>query len=253
MSDYEPIARLYDAEHADFCGDIELYRNFCLRCNGAVLELGCGSGRVTVPLAESGHAVTGVDVVPAMLELARERAERAGVQDLVQLENRDVRTLSLPARFSLAIFPLNGFLHLPATQDQLDALASIRRALLPGGLLIVDLPNPHAILAPDRDGQMMVRRRFRLPGGGGATSWTTTRTDMASQVQHLYLSYDVPQVDGDVRRTSVEMDLRFVYRYEMEGLLRESGFVLDDVYGNYELDPYQDGSESMLFVAYRKK
>ena len=253
MSDYGPIARLYDAEHADLASDVELYRNFALRCDGAVLELGCGSGRVTVPLAQAGLSVTGMDLAPEMLELARERARSAGVTELILLEEGDVRMLSLPARFSLAIFPLNGFLHLLTARDQLDALASIHRALLPGGLLIVDLPNPHAVLAPDRDGHLLHRRRFHLPGEGMVSSWTMTRTDVANQVQHLCLSYDLSRRDGLVRRTTVEMDLRFVYRYEMEALLRESGFLVDDVYGSHDLDPYQDESETMLFVAYKAK
>lgn len=253
MSDYGPIARFYQAEHAELVGDIELYRNYALRCDGAVLELGCGSGRVAVPLAQSGLSVTGVDLDPTMLQLARDRVKQAGVDTLVRLDLADVRTLALSERYSLAIFPLNGFLHLLTVRDQLDALRCIHGALLPGGLLIVDLPNPHVVLAPDRDGQILLRHRFLSPDAGSVCSWTTTRTDMAVQTQHLTLSYDETRPEGSLRRTTVEMDLRFVYRYEMEGLLRASGFVVDDVYGSYDLDPYLDESENMVFVAYRPR
>jgi len=253
MSDYTPISRLYDAEHMDLVSDIELYRNFGRRCSGAVLELGCGSGRVSVPLAQAGLSVTGIDLSPAMLDLARQRAESAAVSARTRFEQADVRALGFSPHFSLAIWALNGFLHLATTKDQLDALARIHRALLPGGLLIVDLPNPHVVFDASRDGQMLLRRRFRSPGGGLASSWTIASTDMAGQVQHLVLAYDEPGPDGLVRRTTVEMDLRFVYRFEMAGLLRESGFILDDVYGSYDLDLYNDSSEIMMFVAYKPR
>lgn len=251
MSSYDLFAPLYDLEHADLADDIGMYLNFAARCDGPVLELGCGSGRVSVALAKAGFDVTGIDESAAMLALAREHAADAGVAARVRLQQCDVRRFTVAARFALAIYPLNGFLHLTSGDDQRAALGNIREALLPGGLLIVDLPNPHTTLVPGLDGQMILRRRFRSPEGHTWLSMTSTQTDLADQVQHLLLAYERVDDEGIVHRVTAQMDLRFVYRYEMEYLLNQAGFRLDDVYGTHDLDPYEGDSPNMVFVAFR--
>ena len=112
MSSYDLFARLYDFEHADLQDDIGLYLEFAARCDGPVLELGCGTGRVSLALVEAGHRVTGIDNSSAMLVLARLHAAAAGVSAQVLFRHEDVRSLDVEASFALAVFPLNGFLHL---------------------------------------------------------------------------------------------------------------------------------------------
>jgi len=251
MSSYDLFARLYDLEHEHFTEDVGLFRNFAARCDGPVLELGCGTGRVSIALAKAGSDVTGVDDSTAMLALAQSHAVDAELPARIRFGLCDVRSLEVEERFALAIYPLNGFLHLLTVKDQLSALRGVYQALLPGGLFIVDLPNPHTVFSPDVDGQLVLRRRFQSPDGPSISSFTSTQTDMANQIQHLTLIYDSVDGDGIVHRSTVEMDLRFVYRYEMVGLLRQVGFKVDALYGTYDLDPYETDSPLMLFVAHR--
>lgn len=251
MSDYDLFARFYDLEHRDFTQDIDMYRNFAARCDGPVLELGCGSGRVSVALARAGFDLVGIDSSAAMLALARLHAEDAGLAARLRFEQMDVRSFALEERFALALYPLNGFLHLGTVEDQRAALRGVYQALLPGGLAVIDLPNPHLAFTPDGDGQLVLRRRFPTPEGGEVLSLSSAQTDLAEQTQRLTLLYDEAGTEGAVRRTAVETELRFVYRYEMAALLREAGFKVDGVYGTYDLDEYAADSETMLFVAYR--
>jgi ubiquinone/menaquinone biosynthesis C-methylase UbiE len=251
MSSYDLFAQFYDMEHKDFCRDIELYRNYAVRCGGPVLELGCGSGRVSLALAKAGFNVMGVDNSATMLALARARITDAGLGERIQLQQADVRALKFEARFALVLFPLNGFLHLTTVEDQLSALAGAHRALLPGGLLIVDLPNPHTTFTPSIDGQFILRSHFASPESRPISSYASAQTDLASQMQRLTLFYDEVSSDGTVRRTTVTTALRFVYRYEMDGLLRRVGFEVDGVYGSYDLESYESDSEIMLFVAHK--
>jgi SAM-dependent methyltransferase len=251
VSDYDLFAHLYDLEHRDLDDDLDLYLNFAARCDGSVLELGCGTGRVALALAQAGFDVVGVDESASMLELARARVAEAGLGERIQLHQLDVLEMAWPARFALAIWPLNGFLHLPDRRAQARALRNVHQALLPGGFLLVDLPNPHVAMSPLSDDHLVVRRTVRAPHGDLVTSLVSTRTDLASQVQRLTLLYDaVGCQDGLVRRTAAEMDLRFVYRYEMCGLLERAGFAVDAVHGSYDLDPYEGDSPIMLFVAH---
>jgi ubiquinone/menaquinone biosynthesis C-methylase UbiE len=250
MNSYDLFAKLYDLEHEDLCEDITLYLNYAVRCGGPVLELGCGSGRVSLALAGPDLSVTGIDTSAEMLELARAHAADAGLSNRVRFQQIDVRELEFEDEFSLALYPLNGFLHLQTAEDQLGALCGIHRALLPGGLLIVDLPNAHTVFAPATDGQLLLRRRFHSPEGHDISSSTVTETDLASQTQHMTLIYDQVGADRLLQRVVVEMDLRFVYRFEMAHLLYRAGFTVDGVYGSYDLEPYEDDSASMLFVAH---
>jgi SAM-dependent methyltransferase len=253
MSDYDLFAQLYDWEHRDLDQDLDLYRNFAARCDGPVLELGCGTGRVALALAEAGFDVVGVDESTSMLELAEARVAEAGLGERVQLAHLDVREIAWAERFALAIWPLNGFLHLPERADQALALSRVRRALLPGGFAIVDLPNPHVAFAPQSDEQLVVRRTVQAPQGDLVTSLVSTRTDLANQVQRMTLFYDIVGCqDGVLRRTAAEMGLRFVYQYEMIGLLEGAGFEVDAVHGSYDLDPYESESAQMLFVAHTR-
>jgi SAM-dependent methyltransferase len=253
MSDYDLFAHLYDLEHRDLDDDLDLYLNFAARCGGSVLELGCGTGRVALALARAGMDVVGLDESASMLELARARATEAGLGERVQLFHLDVLDMTWSARFALAVWPLNGFLHLLDRDAQARALRNVHRSLLPGGFVVVDLPNPHVAMSPLSDDHLVVRRTVRTPQGDAVTSLVSTRTDLASQVQRMTLWYDsVGCQDGLVRRTVAEMDLRFVYRYEMCGLLEQAGYEVDAVHGSYDLDPYESDSPIMLFVAHSK-
>lgn len=263
MSSYDRFARLYDLEHGDFKDDIELYLNMVEQCRApvgqtSILELGCGAGRVTLALAEAGFDVVGVDCSAAMLDLARTHAADASLVDRagtgrICLEQVDVRALDWTAQFALALYPLNGFLHLTTVSDQLAALRNIHRALLPGGFLLVDLPNPHTVFSPAADGQLYVRRHFSSAQGQPITSLISTQTDPVEQIQRMTLFYDETDAEGVVRRTAIEMELRFVYHYEMIGLLCQTGFEVDSVYGSYDLDPYEGDSPIMFFVAHKAR
>ncbi len=252
MSEYDQFALLYDWEHAPFNDDLLMYRNFAQRCDGAVLDVGCGAGRVTLALAQAGLPTLGIDTSNEMLRLAQAHAAARQIGHLARFERRDVRRLDLESEFALAVFALNGFLHLLTPADQRTALRAIRRALLPGGLLIIDTPNPHTVFVPDRDGQWMLRSRFRSSDGQDIECLVNTQTDLAEQMQQLELRYDQMTAGSSlVRRVAIRIGVRFVYQYEMIALLESCGFELDAVYGSYDLDPYQADSAIMLFVAYR--
>ena len=253
MNEYDQFARWYDLEHQGFRDDALLYENLALRCDGPVLELGCGSGRVCLALAEAGFQVTGVDSSKEMLALASRRAREQSLLQRVQFEQVDVRSMAFCPQFALALYPLNGFLHLLTVEDQLAALHNAYQALLPGGVLVVDLPNPHVVFSTQSDGQVLLRRQFRTAQGGAAASYAITQTDLVEQRQALTLLYEEVDDEGVVHRTTVHTDLRFVYRFEMAHLLERAGLALDAVYGSYGLDPYEPDSDLMLFVAYRPK
>jgi SAM-dependent methyltransferase len=252
MSDYDAIARFYDADHSSFADDLPFYRELARRTGGRVLDVMCGSGRLLIPLAQAGIRITGIDSSAAMIERAQMRVAAAGVTARVTLHHCDVRSALPPGPYNLAIVALNSFMHLTTIDDQLTALAHIHHALNPDGLLAIDVFNPHTRNLADCDGELVLERTFRLDDGVLVCKCVAQRADMAQQINHVTFVYDELDGNGGMRRTMHTMALRWLYRYELEHLLERAGFVAEVVYGSYDLDPFGAGSDIILTVARRR-
>ncbi len=252
MSDYDAVARYYDADHSDFADDLPFYRELARRTGGRVLEAMCGSGRLLVPLAEAGFRLTGIDSSPMMIERARSRITAAGLGERIALHYGDVRREIPPGRHRLAIVALNSFMHLTSVADQLAALERIHRALEPDGLLAIDVFNPHARSLADSHGELALDRTFRLEDGTRVQKFVAQRANLAEQLNHVTFIYD--EIDGadQVHRTTQCMILRWFYRYEIEHLMERAGFAVEAIYGSYDLDPFRGDSDIMLTVAQRR-
>ena len=252
MSEYDPFARFYDLFFGQRTEDLPMYRDFALAADGPILELGCGTGRVLVPLARDGHHLTGLDLSAPMLAIAQARAEAAHVSDRVHLVQGDMRDFDLPTRFALTIIPANTFMHCYDTRQQLACLRCVHRHLQPGGRLVVDVyhPNPQAML--ESDGRLVGQdSAFDPETGHTVHRFYIRRLDLATQTQHVTFILDETDAAGTVRRTTFPFRMRFVYRYEMELLLRMAGFNQEALYGSYHLEPFDSESEKMIFVARR--
>ena len=114
---------------------VELARDAASR-GEPVLELGCGTGRVTIPMAQTGAAVTGLDSSPAMLAIAKTKADGAGVT--VHWVEGDMADFDLAERFGLVVIPFRSFLHLISDQEQIGCLQSIHRHLITSGMLALN-------------------------------------------------------------------------------------------------------------------
>ena len=147
---------IYDAENAQFVEDIPAYLLLGERFGQSVLDVGCGSGRITFPLVEHGYSVTGVDPSSRMLQLAQEHP----LADSVAWVENSITSVQLTSTFDLAIFSYNGFCHLTSAELQLQALTSIAGALRPGGGVVLDLPNPLSLLTASGDGEISLERTF---------------------------------------------------------------------------------------------
>ncbi len=109
-----------------------------------LLEIGCGTGRVLLPLARAGHEITGLDLSPHMIERCRAKldTEQQEVRDRVRVLTADMTSFDLHRRFAMVISPFGGFHHLLTVEQQLSCLACCRAHLAPRGTLVLDLSNP---------------------------------------------------------------------------------------------------------------
>jgi SAM-dependent methyltransferase len=252
MSDFDRHARLYDVEHADYDQDLAMYAGFAARYAGAegVLELACGTGRCLLPLAAAGHAVTGLDISPAMLALARAKVTAAGVQDRATLVEGDMRRFALGRRYGLVFIALNSLMHLSTRDEQAQALGRAARHLTHDGRLVVDLFNPDVVLPdPLQEGQLFLHCLKTLPGGIHLLHFQAPTVDRATQVVSIANYYDEIAPDGAITRHWLPFTQRYLTRGELELLIAGAGLELEALYGSYELDPFASGSERLIAVA----
>lgn len=249
MSQFDAFARYYDADFGAVEDDVAFYRELARRSGGPILEPMCGSGRLLLPLAQAGYRVAGVDVSPELLALAREKLAAAGVLGQVSLLEGDIRNSALAGPFALAIVALNSLMHLTTIADQLAALNCIHAALRPNGLLVIDLFNPDLRALLSYNGELVFEKAFELADGTRVQKFVAQRADTAAQIIYVNFIYDELDAEGHVRRRLLPFTMRWLYRYELEHLFARAGFVLEAVYGSYELDAYRIESELMLAVA----
>ena len=249
MNVYDPFARYYDADFRDILDDLPLYRELGRRSGGPLLELMCGTGRVLLPLAEEGFQITGVDIAPAMLALARDQVVTQSLEDRVTLIEGDVRSVALPEKhFPLAFVAINSFMHLEDVRDQLAVLENTRKALTRKGTLVLDLFNPDPTQIAREDNRLMFDREYELDGNL-VQKFVAIDSDMASQISAVTYLYDETAPDGRMARRTMRFTMRWFYRYELEHLLARAGFHVRGVYGSYDLDEYTTSSPRLIVLA----
>lgn len=249
-ADFDLLAHYYDLEHGAYAADFGFYLGFARCTDLPLLEFGCGTGRLLVPLAEAGFRITGVDVSQEMLDRARARlSARPELARRVSLVHADARAFATAERFGLAFWAINSFMHLPTQEDQLRALAAAREALAEGGMLLLDLflPDPHQLA--EADGRLVHDYTWALPEGGQVARTSSSRLDLAQQTIYVTHFYDEFTADGQARRTMAAYSMRYLHRFEAQLLLERAGFIVEALYGSYDLDEFDADSQRMLFVA----
>jgi ubiquinone/menaquinone biosynthesis C-methylase UbiE len=246
---YDAIAPFYDAEHARFNEDLDMYQNYAELCGGRILELACGSGRVLLPLAQAGYELTGVDSSEAMLQLARQTLTDAGVIQHCTLVRQDIRKLQLEQKFRLGFIALGSFAHLTLRQEQREALTAARAHLSRGATFILDISNADARYMEDLSGQVLHQGSWQQEDGTMLTHFVSPASAHNRHLLELTHFYERHQQGGPVQRTVITTHLALFERGEIELLLEQTGFVVKEVYGNYELEPFHLESPRMICIS----
>lgn len=251
---YDPLgARYYDLRAGKMQGDIAFYVEEARRAASPVLELGCGTGRILIPTAEAGVTMTGLDLAPDMLDIARQKlaALSPETQARVTLLHGDMREFDLGQRFGLITIPFRAFLHLLTVQDQRQALHAIRRHLEPDGRLILNVFDPHLELMAAHMGALgsalKKQAEFILPDNGRRVLfWDSRQYDPERQIiDETDLYEELDEAGRVTSRTYVSLTLRYVYRYEMQHLLELCGFTIEALYGDWNRGPFRPGGEQI--------
>lgn len=248
---YAALPDLYDLEHAEYGEDIPLYLNFAEVVGDPILDLGCGTGRITVPLAKAGWRVTGLDRSSAMLDVARSRiAAESSIANVEFIEaDYGEPDLGRSAYYGLVIIGLNGLMHLPTLDAQRTCLSAAHGALDPRGQLIIDVINPTPETLQSLDRGVVHEGGWTMPDGRQVDKFSARKVSSTAQTIDTQLWYDIVEPDGVVRRATSSFTLRYVHKAELALMLESAGFIECQFYGSYELDPLDDSSERLIVTA----
>ncbi|MGD0298617.1 MAG: methyltransferase domain-containing protein [Bryobacteraceae bacterium] len=216
----------------------QFYLEEARKSGGRVLEMACGSGRLTIPIAQSEIEIVGADLSNSMLDTARAKALRAGVD--VQFFEADMRNFDLPGKFSAVLIPGNSLLHLFTLEDLIQCFRSVRRHLASNGRLIFDISKwDLAMLARDPS------QRHAVLTVNDITIEETATYDAAEQIRHVVWYLSKPGA-RDFR--VIEYSLRVIFPQELLLLLDTAGFRVDARYGEFTREPFTSSSPRQVCV-----
>ena len=252
---YQP--ELYDiVTPASFRGDAEWYRGKARESGGPVLELGAGTGRITLGIAQAGVSVHALDADPAMLDKLRQKLanQPREVQERVVVIVGDMRTFTLAERFALIVAPFRAFLHNLTEDDQLACLGRVREHLRPGGCFAFNVFHPSLEYMAHHAGASAGIWRwsgtFPRADGGCIVHSESNRYDTVRQLvdsQHRYEEYDP---DGILSRTSLHrFQLAYLYPPDLRRLLKQAGFQSVQIAGGFDGRPFEKDTDELVIEA----
>ncbi len=248
--DYDAVADIYDAYVvADF--DIPFWLSQAGAVKGKILELACGTGRVSIPLLRAGADLTCVDYAPEMLARFREKLETNHLECPVFCQ--DISELEIPGRFDMIFIPFHSFSELVDEDKRRAALERILDHLTSDGVFICTLQNP-VVRTASMDGQSHLLGEFALPHEEKLAVYTRLIFDPASQLAEGEQSYDSYDAEGKLFDHRC-LDVRFYlfYRNQFELLASMSGFEVVGLYGDYNCIKFMELSSPFMIWKLKRR
>ena len=220
-------------------GYVDFWLSQAAKSNGSILELGCGTGKLSIPLSKAGFDVTGLDISSALLKFASSKC-----RDVRWVEG-DMRDFDLEGRFSLIMLPSNNLGHLHSVEDFQDCMRCARKHLLPDGVLVIDVfvPNLNMLLQDCNDEYLL--SEYEGPSGEGQVRvMARSKYEPATQIRR---TVTVRKIDGQPDEVG-SLDLKMYFPAELEALVRGNGFTIAARYGGHSGEEFNDESRFQVLV-----
>lgn len=253
---YDLIAHYYDLTHNSLTADIGYLLTLAHQQQGSILELGCGTGRLMVPLLRAGYQVTGLDNSAEMLALAQLKLAQLSpaTQQNAKLLLGDMCQLpSLEQRpFSLVIIPYNTLLHFDTTGIE-QILRGVKSVLGENGRLFIDLINPYHIDQTPNDHALTLEAVLADPQKDETIlQFASNHLDELTQTLEITWVYDAtPTQGGTIHRTIAKANYHYRYPHQLQVLLKDYGYKLDKLMGDYTGAPFNEESDRLLLLAHK--
>jgi ubiquinone/menaquinone biosynthesis C-methylase UbiE len=241
----DPI--LYDQENDAYTNDVKFLSKWAGKTDGPIIDLACGTGRATIPLALEGHKLIGVDLHSGMLNEAKKKSAELNLQ--IQWIEQDCTELDLPIKSNFIYCVGNSFQHFLTNEEQDKFLASVHQHLQQDGIFIfcTRFPNAEELLQPETEEYW--RSYIDQETKNTVDVYTISNYDPLNQIQHYTtIRKHKSQTEEIVHERRTNISLRYVFPKEMERLLTAIGFEIIHVYGDWSESPLTKGSNEMVYV-----
>lgn len=237
---------LYDNEN-DMIDEVPFLLNWAVKSNGIIIDLACGTGRVTIPLACKGFKMIGVDLHKGMLEQAKKKSNKENIQ--IQWIQQDCTKLALNVKSHFIYMVGNSFQHFLTNDAQDRLLTSVNRHLENNGIFIFNtrFPSKEELLQPNSEEYW---RTYKDKESGLLVDvYTISNYDSLNQIQHYQTNRKYKSEQGFVvKEKSTNISLRYVFPKEMERLLFHNGFEIEHIYKDWNQTPISNDSDEMVYV-----
>jgi trans-aconitate methyltransferase len=256
-STYSPD--IYDqVTPADVLGDVEFYSKLATAANGHVLELGAGTGRITLELARRGIDVTALDSNAGMLARLKTKLEHLNHSDRarVSLMEADMRSFQTPREFSLVIAPFRAFLHNLTSEDQAACARRVIEHLVPGGTFALNVFHPSLTYMAQNAGHLAGVWRhngeWTLANGDTLVRSEASSYDTVRKLVHSRHRYERFAADGTLLAVFLQrLELAYLFPSDLVRLLADAGFEDIKVFGGFDGGPFSSDLDELVVVAKR--
>ena len=235
-------ANIYDGLNT-FLSDLQFYKKWLPKNKEAeILELCCGTGRLTIPIAKDGYSICGVDYTPSMLEQAKMKAIEAEL--VIDFIEADIRMLDLQEKFDLIFIPFNSIHHLYRNEDLFNALGCVRNHLKAGGIFLLDCFNPNIQYIVEHEKEPIEIAEYTTKDGREVLIKQTMRYENKTQINRIEWHYFINGKFNSIQN----LDMRMFFPQELDSYLEWNGFHIIHKYGGFEEEAFDDNSAKQIFI-----
>lgn len=254
---YKDTAWLYDTDNRDHLkDDIAFYIEYAKLMQGDVLELGCGTGRVSIALAKEGFNVTGLDLSDNMLDIFKSKLEqKPHLKEEITLVQGNMANFSLNKKFSLIIVPFRAFQLLTEDCDIVSSLSCIKDHLTQDGIFIINAFKPYDIMDENwcYTEKVQWERLDETTGNYVVKKHWGDKIDTARQIIYPHFAYEVTDKDGSVTRHTEDLALKYYFENQLAETVERAGFMINARYGWYDKRSVAEAGRELIFVCGVKK
>ena len=246
-SDYKVGDLIYDANIYDGINtnlaDLQFYKRWLPKSKETrILELCCGTGRLTLPIARDGYDISGVDYTSSMLGQAKIKASKAGLK--ISFIEADIRTLNLQEKYDLIFIPFNSIHHLYKNEDLFKAFSVVKNHLKERGLFLLDCFNPNIQYIVEEEKDLKEIATYTTDDGREVLIKQTMRYENKTQINRIEWHFFINGEFNSIQN----LDMRMFFPQELDSYLEWNGFKIIHKYGGFEEEEFNDNSEKQVFV-----
>jgi SAM-dependent methyltransferase len=240
--------RHYDLHNIDFVEDIDFYLKQIERYGEPVLELACGTGRITIPIAQREIQISGIDISDSMLEHAKQKAKEKGLD--IEWLRADFRSFSIEKKYNLIFIPFNSIVHIHDREGFEGLFRCVKEHLSEQGRFIIDVFNPRLDILMRDTSDVYPVKEYPDPDGRGTVVVTERHNyDAASQINRIKWYYNIGNGEEEF---VVENNIRILFPQELDDLLYYNNIIIETKYGNYDESEFNASSPKQIVICRKK-